>query len=389
MIVFGNVIVSGSMYCAVGSTLTFNCNISGNYYIWLSGWYISPCPSLTGQESIGYITNYFKPPKPSIISLNDSISCGKNFFLVGSNEFKKIYWYKSSCSGSPISTGDTLYFYNLDSPGNVTIFYARNYYNNAFSDCDSIMIYSNFAPPPTSISSIPTQVSCGDSVILNAISPAYSVEWYDSFSNNISFDTSASGENIIIFPTQNTTYYAKSFSGGTGNHLFNFTGTIQYFLVPKGIFLLNIDATGAQGFGLTSPGGLGGRVQTNLKVSPGQLLYIFVGEQGLCCDSGGWNGGAFSSYSITNQLYNIGTGGGASDIRIISTALSNRIIVAGGGGGGGYDGEGAIPNSSFYGGNGGGLTGGNGSFVFYDTVPQGGAYGGLSIMRWVGWLLFR
>ena len=51
---------------------------------------------------------------------------------------------------------------------------------------------------------------------------------------------------------------------------------------------------------------------------------------------------------------NQGAGGGATDIRIDGTALTDRIIVAGGagGGGGGGDGDG--------GGHGGGLIGGLG-----------------------------
>lgn len=50
-------------------------------------------------------------------------------------------------------------------------------------------------------------------------------------------------------------------------------------------------------------------------------------------------------------FFNMGSGGGASDIRIGGTSLSNRVLVAAGGGGGGISGS---PS----GGAGGGTVGG-------------------------------
>lgn len=42
-----------------------------------------------------------------------------------------------------------------------------------------------------------------------------------------------------------------------------------------------------------------------------------------------------SDYDIYSDEFIFGSGGGASDVRIGGTALSNRVLVAGGGGGGG------------------------------------------------------
>lgn len=88
-------------------------------------------------------------------------------------------------------------------------------------------------------------------------------------------------------------------------------------------------------------GGLGGRVLTNLTVTPGQTYIINIGGVGKSRDPysvgvtasgvrlGGFNGGGQSGFTAGSG------GGGASDIRT-STSLSSRLIVAGGGGGGCY-----------------------------------------------------
>lgn len=141
---------------------------------------------------------------------------------------------------------------------------------------------------------------------------------------------------------------------------FNFTGSMQSYVVPAGVTELNIDVLGAKGGdggnGI-KPGGTGGRVRTTLTVSPGQTLYIYVGGIGFSPTTyttnpinGGFNGGG-SSYQWA------GSGGGASDIRIGGTTLSDRVVVAGGGGGAGDD-----HVTGDKGGNGGDLIGANGEY---------------------------
>lgn len=113
---------------------------------------------------------------------------------------------------------------------------------------------------------------------------------------------------------------------------FTFTGAPQTYTVPDRVTYLDIDARGAQGRGYLYPssvvGGAGARVLTRLAVTPGQVLNLFVGGQAT-----GWNGGGDSPYQG-------GCGGGATDIRIGGTALTDRVVVAGGGGGAGYAGSG-------------------------------------------------
>ncbi len=111
------------------------------------------------------------------------------------------------------------------------------------------------------------------------------------------------------------------------------------FVVPPGVTSLHVIAVGGQGAPETPErhgptGGYGAEVTGTLAVTPGQKLYVVVGETG-GRNSGGFNGGGNSA---TNG------GGGASDIRTgpRSAGLTpdDRLIVAGGGGGAGGEGDG-------------------------------------------------
>ena len=116
--------------------------------------------------------------------------------------------------------------------------------------------------------------------------------------------------------------YDPAASNATVETVFEYTGSMQSWIVPDGVTSIILDAYGAQGSNPTF-GGWGGRARGSLAVTPGQELFLYVGGSGW---TGGWNGGG-------NTLDGNGRrGGGASDVRIGGTALSNRIIVAGGGG---------------------------------------------------------
>lgn len=142
---------------------------------------------------------------------------------------------------------------------------------------------------------------------------------------------------------------------------FNYKGYSEAFVVPDTVSQLHVDVVGASGgrayrmdIGKYGHPGWGGRVQTDIAVTPGQKLIITVGGMGIDATldqagNGGFNGGAFGG--VFSNKYTSGGGGGASDIRIGFGTLRDRIIVAGGGGGAGYFGAG---------GNGGGLKGADG-----------------------------
>ncbi|MCC3160253.1 tail fiber domain-containing protein [Hymenobacter sp. 15J16-1T3B] len=157
--------------------------------------------------------------------------------------------------------------------------------------------------------------------------------------------------------TWNGFYWGESVQGlsasasGPQTLTFNYTGTSQTWTVPPNVTSVQVDMAGARGRTIDNcsncyRGGRGGRVQATLTVTPGQVLTIEVGgdrgyNPSTLYQDGGYNGGGRGSEP----------GGGATDIRIGGTALTNRVLVAGGGGGSGYYARG---------GPGGGLTGGDG-----------------------------
>jgi trimeric autotransporter adhesin len=176
---------------------------------------------------------------------------------------------------------------------------------------------------------------------------------------------------------------------------FNFTGSMQTYTVPTGCTSILVDVAGAQGGNYTSPvqtGGKGGRAQGTVAVTPGEIIYIYVGQQppsGSCGSTavvGGSNSGGGAQGGAGTVAGGCGGagGGGSSDIRTISgtttAALASRLLVGAGGGGSGY-------NCGENGGDGGGLTGANGnSCGSYNasncggpgTQTAGGAAGSLS-----------
>ncbi len=163
---------------------------------------------------------------------------------------------------------------------------------------------------------------------------------------------------------------------------FDYTGSMQTYTVPPGVTEIQIECWGAQGGAsgicggaLDFDGGHGGYAIGNLTVTPGEDLYIFVGENPegnpMGYAAGGFNGGGDS------QTYG-GPGGGASDVRQGGSTLDDRVIVAGGGGGG----NNGCPDHGD-GGDGGGLSGVDGvAFYGFDPgeggtqVAGGAGYGG-------------
>ncbi|MDC1211964.1 hypothetical protein N8Z73_00640 [bacterium] len=164
--------------------------------------------------------------------------------------------------------------------------------------------------------------------------------------------------------------HAQSF---TTTDTFNFTGSIQTFIVPVGANTINLSATGAGG-GLASGGsatytpGRGVTMSGNFSVSAGDTLQILVGERGND-DIPGFGGG----------------GGGGTYIANGPTIASATLMLAAGGGGGagttgtqtnsnastgtsGIDGSGANPGT-------GGTAGAGGTFA---AVTSGAGAGWLS-----------
>jgi RHS repeat-associated protein len=112
-------------------------------------------------------------------------------------------------------------------------------------------------------------------------------------------------------------------SGSSATKTFEYSGAPDVYRVPAGATALLVAAQGAQG---GNGGGRGGRTQIILPVSPGQLLAVVVGGRGVE-GTGGFNGGGPGGF------WRGVAGGGASDVRLASWRLEDRVAVAGGGGG--------------------------------------------------------
>lgn len=108
-----------------------------------------------------------------------------------------------------------------------------------------------------------------------------------------------------------------------GQAQFNYTGSLQQWTVPNGVFEVEIEAFGAQGGGGTYnslPGGLGARMKGTFEVTPGETFSVLVGRMG---GTGG----------LVNDPYGNENGGGGGSF-VVKSAGNIPYLVAGGGGGG-------------------------------------------------------
>lgn len=153
---------------------------------------------------------------------------------------------------------------------------------------------------------------------------------------------------------------------------FNYTGSVQTFDVPVGVTELTLRLYGA-GFTWAA----GGYVEGTISVSPGDTLYIYVGESP-SASTGGWPGGGDGG-DISNveepSIHAIAFGGcGYTSVRLNGDTTGDMIALAGGAGGKG-DADGG-DESVGSGGQGGADTGGDGANAFTDDfIPQGGGGG--------------
>lgn len=133
--------------------------------------------------------------------------------------------------------------------------------------------------------------------------------------------------------------YCEYEIGQSWNYVY--TGSEQEFNVPcKGTY--KIELWGAQG---GNSGGNGAYTSGSIRLLNQSKIYIQVGGQGgktpagvAQTVSGGYNGGGLTNgQDCCNRVY--GTGGGSTDIRLVSglwnntASLASRIMVAAGGGG--------------------------------------------------------
>ena len=111
------------------------------------------------------------------------------------------------------------------------------------------------------------------------------------------------------------------------NKTFDYTGSAQTWTVPDGVTSVSVDAYGASSsintyYVRSGYQAKGGRVETELSVSPRETLYLYVGGHGSTVwyswgaatdagpQAGGWNGGG-------NGISGSEAGGGATHLSLI------------------------------------------------------------------------
>ncbi|WP_051568513.1 T9SS type A sorting domain-containing protein [Crocinitomix catalasitica] len=114
-------------------------------------------------------------------------------------------------------------------------------------------------------------------------------------------------------------FMIAGFSASSQITTFDYSGTIDTYTVPAGVTVINIEARGAQG---ANDGGLGAIMIGDIEVTPGEVLNILVGSEGLG-DAGrsGGGGGSFVVNSASEPLIIAGGGGGRAwdGVAIVTT----------------------------------------------------------------------
>ena len=168
---------------------------------------------------------------------------------------------------------------------------------------------------------------------------------------------------------------APVINGATATVTCSYTGAAQYWTVPAWVTEATFTLYGAAGGAGSNSwpgyvagvagGGTAAEVTGTLRVAPGTVLQVNVGQAGASSGSSFGGGGLAGDGG--------GGGGGASDIRDGAYRLAGRLMVAGGGGGGGADGQvlgGAGGDADSRGG-----TGGSGIGSCFETMSGGGGGG--------------
>ena len=249
-------------------------------------------------------------------------------------------------------------------------------------------------------------------MLFTSITSVYAVLTIES--NSVSYDNTTSGlssTNVkgAIDELYNYCSYPMKLN-------FDYTGEDQSFIVPvSGTYKVELwgasseNAIEVAGDGIdeekNAKGGKGGYTSGKIQLTKGKIVYVYVGGEGkrvvqeIKLIQGGYNGGGNGNLNRTTCYNQYASGGGATDIRIFSSApsseeilwnsvvgLNSRIMVASGGGGLVHS---HCPDQLTVksGGDGGGLEGytGNGnSWIASYGSPTGGSQtaGGKGSLYW-------
>jgi trimeric autotransporter adhesin len=157
--------------------------------------------------------------------------------------------------------------------------------------------------------------------------------------------TSTSSEIFLLACTPSSSSWTGYPSPVTN---YSYTGTVQRYVVPSGVTGITIAASGAQGGSSSSyAGGHGANMSGFFTVTPGHVLNIMVGQQGLSgTNAGGGGGGTFVWDSTAGNTLLIAAGGGGGGGYSSSAGAGIDAVTTNSGtaGAGGYDGGGVSGN---------------------------------------------
>jgi hypothetical protein len=172
------------------------------------------------------------------------------------------------------------------------------------------------SPTPSPVTATPAAICPGGTSQLNSTAAAGNVQsWYTVPNGGVAIGTSLSGVNFPVTPAVTTTYYAENLAAAPGgSQTFNYTGAVQTFTVPAGVTTITMDVRGGQGGTIGAAlGGLGARMVGDVTVVPGQVLSVWVGQQGGASNNGGYGGGGSGVTNGATPLVVAGAGGGGSN----------------------------------------------------------------------------
>ena len=285
-------------------------------------WEVVTCASNRLPVPIS-VNSFVAPP----VTSGASVTCGFSTMLSASGSSGIYRWFNVPTGGTPIASGST---FNSPSIFSSQTFYVEGWSVNTTPNCKSsrVAVVVNNTSVPIPIVVNDTAI-CGSNMTLQATGSTGLFNWYTSLSGGSPIHT---GTSYNVNNLTTTTYYVEATSNLTpnGSQTFTYSGGMQPFVVPSDVTQLTVDVRGAQGGDYsTANGGQGGRVTATLNVTPGETLFVYVGQKPTST-SGGWNGGGVG---VSNGR----GGGGGSDIRQGGTSTNNRVVVAGGGGGAGWN----------------------------------------------------
>lgn len=175
------------------------------------------CPDTKDTVEITLLDTSVAPT--SILASTDSICLGDSVILRPQGgtlgTAAQWYWYTGSCGSTFVGVGDSLVVF----PVSNTTYYVRAEGTCDTTSCASqlIFIHPSLSPPTGILSTSDTMCAGGSAITLTAqgIAPTLPAQWvwYLDSCGGIPIGT---GANIVVSPTQDTTYFLRVETPGTG-----------------------------------------------------------------------------------------------------------------------------------------------------------------------------